>query len=221
MRDVHQDAGAQAELDALGLEVLPVVVRGDRRLVVAHPQQLVEFFGLPPEDRTAEWTDLVDAAERVLLAFERLLTQLPEDRIHDPTPNRGRDMRNMTINVFGLMEELIHCMDSCQFSYQAHKDHDATYVEYASVRQLREYAAQARERWVARARRVGPDEVDAYVTTDRKGDVTQYLALDSGARHAAGHLRQAYQFLRDIGIAPMDELTVEQMRPIQVQTSLY
>ena len=221
MRDVHEDAAAQAELDALGLEVLPVVIQGDRHLVVAHPDQLFAFFGLPPEDRNAEWTELVDAAERVLLAYERLLTQLPEARIYDPTPNRGRDMRNMTINVFGLMDELVSCMDRGHFSYQAHKDHDATYVDYTSVRQLREYAAAARERWIARARRVGPDEVDAYVTTDRKGDVTQYLALDSGARHAAGHLRQAYQFLRDIGIEPQDELTLEEMRPIQVQESLY
>jgi hypothetical protein len=157
----------------------------------------------------------------VLLAFERMLTQLPDDRIYDPTPNRGRDMRNMTINVYGLMEELINCMDRNHFSYQGHKDHDATYVNYSSVAQLREYAADARKRWVERARRVRPEEADAYVTTDRKGDVTQYLALDSGARHAAGHLRQAYQFLRDIGIEPKDELTLEQMKPIQVQTSLY
>lgn len=221
MRDVHQDPGAQAELDALGLEVLPVVIQGDRHLVVAHVDQLREWLGLPPEDRRADWGDLVDAAERVLRAFERVLTQLPDDRISDPTPNRGRDMRNMTVNVFGLMEELINTMDKGHFSYQAHKDHDATYAGYGSVRELQTYAAAARERWVARARRVAPGDVNGFVTTDRKGDITQYLALDAGARHAAGHLRQAYQFLRQIGVEPEGEMTAEEMAPIQVQTSLY
>lgn len=221
MRDVHQDPGAQAELDALGLEVLPVVIDGDRHLVVGHVEQLREWLGLPPEDRRADWSALVSAAERVLLAFERVLTQLPDERIIDPTPNRGRDMRNMTVNVFGLMEELVNTMETGHFSYQAHKDHDATYVGYRSVRELQEYARGARERWAARARRMTPDEVDATVRTDRKGDMTQYLALDAGARHAAGHLRQAYQFLRQIGIEPQAEMTVEEMAPIQVQTSLY
>lgn len=66
-----------------------------------------------------------------------------------------------------------------------------------------------------------PEEGEGFVSTDRKGDQTQYLVLDSGARHAAGHLRQAYQFLRDIGIEPIDELTPDHMGPIQVQASLY
>jgi hypothetical protein len=119
------------------------------------------------------------------------------------------------------MEELIVTMDTGHFSYQAHKGHDKKSADFHKVSELQAYAKDARERWVARARRVTPDEIDGFVSTDRKGDMTQYLALDAGARHAAGHLRQAYQFLREIGIEPDDEMTAEEMAPIQVQTSLY
>ena len=217
---MHNNPAAQAELDALGLEVLPVVIQGDRHLVVGHVAQLREWLGMPPEEG-AQWHELVDAAERVLMAFEILLTQLPDEHITDPTPNRGRDMRNMTVNIFSLMEELIVTMDTGRFSYQAHKDHDKKSVDFHTTAELIAYAHDARRRWAERARRVGPDEIDGFVSTDRKGDLTQYYALDAGARHAAGHLRQAYQFLRQIGIEPHDEMTREDMAPIQVQESLY
>lgn len=220
MRDAHEDPTAQAELDALGLDVLPVVVRGDRHLVVGHVEQLREWLGLPAEDGP-EWSALIDATERVLLAFERMLRQLPEESITLPTPNRGRDMRNMTVNVFGFLEELIVAMDTGRFSYRDFKERDARSVDLHRVSELLEYARNARERWIARARRVPPEEVGARVVTDTKGDVTQYLALDSGGRHAAGHLRQAYEFLRQLGIEPVDEMTVDRMAPIRVQSSLY
>src|SRR5262249_28027643 len=200
--------------------VLPVVIQGDRHVVVGHVAQLREFLGMPPEEG-AEWNDLVDAAERVLLAFERLLTQLREEDITKPTPNRGRDMRNMTVNIFSLMEELIVTMRTKHFSYQAHKDHDKISVDMKSVADLRAYAKHAREKWIAAARAFPRERIDEPITTDRKGDLTQYQALDAGSRHAAGHLRQAYAFLRQLGIEPIDEMTREEMAPIQVQESLY
>ena len=218
---MHNNPAAQAELDALGLEVLPVVILPDgRSLVVGHVAQLREFLGMPPEE-AKPWHELVDAAERVLMAFEILLTQLPDDKITLPTPNRGRDMRNMTVNIFSLMEELIVTIDTGHFSYQAHKDHDAKSVNFTKTAELIAYAKDARERWAKRAREVAPDEVDAFVSTDRKGDLTQYLVLDAGARHAAGHLLQAYQFLRQLGMEPHEPMTREEMKPIQVQESLY
>jgi hypothetical protein len=217
---VHNNPAAQAELDALGLEVLPVVIQGDRHVVVGHVAQLREFLGMPPEEG-AQWHELVDAAERALMAFELLLEQLPDDKIALPTPNRGRDMRNMTVNIFSLMQELIVCMDTGHFSYAAHKEHDKIAVNFTKTSQLIEYARDLRKRWAERARRVTGDDIDGFVSTDRKGDMTQYFVLDAGARHAAGHLMQAYQFMRDQGIEPAEPLTREDLRPIQVQESLY
>ncbi len=217
---MHLDPSAQAELDALGLEVLPVVIQGDRHLVVGHVAQLREWLGMPPEDG-ASWHDLVDAAERVLMAFELLLEGLPDDKITLPTPNRGRDMRNMTVNIFSLMQELIVCMDTGHFSYAAHKEHDKIAVDFTKTSELIAYAKDLRQRWAARAREVKPEEMDGFVSTDRKGDLTQYLVLDAGARHAAGHLLQAYQFMKDIGLPVKEALSREEMKPIQVQESLY
>ena len=217
---MHLDPTAQAELDALGLEVLPVVIQGDRHLVVGHVAQLREWLGMPPEDG-ASWHDLVDAAERVLMAFELLLEGLPDDKITLPTPNRGRDMRNMTVNIFSLMQELIVCMDTGHFSYAAHKEHDKIAVDFTKTSELIAYAQDLRRRWAKRAREVKPEEMDGFVSTDRKGDLTQYLVLDAGARHAAGHLLQAYQFMKDIGLPVKEALSREEMKPIQVQESLY
>lgn len=217
---MYQDPSAKAELDALGLEVLPVVVQGDRHLVVGHVEQLRAWLGLPPETH-AEYADLVAASEKVLTAFERLLAQLPDERITDPTPNRGRDMRDMTVNVFSLMDGLITAMDTGHFSYRAHKEADAQSGRFRSAGELIAYAREIRERWFARALRLSSEDAERLVTTDRKGDLTQYLILDAGARHAAGHLRQAYEFLRQIGIEPANELTAEAITPIEIQTSLY
>jgi len=201
--------------------VLPVVVRGDRHLVVGHVEQLREWLGLPADEEHVPYAELVAACDRVLVAFITMLRQLPDERITDPTPNRGRDMRNMTVNVFSLMTEVVHALDDGRFSYQAHKDADAQSVRFRGTAELIAFAEERRAQWLARSGRVTSADAARLVPSDRKGEMTQHQILDAAARHAAGHLRQAYQFLRQMGIEPAGELTAAAMRPIVVQTSLY
>jgi hypothetical protein len=217
VRDIWKDATAKAELDALGLDAVPVVVRGTEYLEVFHVDQLREWLGMSHEAADASYLDVVAACERVLKSFESCLLQLPDAQITAPTPNRGRDMRDMTLNIYGGVAELARAMDSGRFETHGFAGPQRG---FANAREMYEYAKGVRSEWVARALRVTPEEAGDLVKTER-GEVTQYQMLDVIARHSAGHLRQCYVFLREIGIMPVHEMSDAEIAPIDVQKALY
>jgi hypothetical protein len=193
------------------------VVRGNERLEVFHVDQLREWLGVAADEDGASYLDLVAACERVLKSYEACLLQLPDEHITSPTPNRGRDMRDMTLNIYGGVAELTKAMDSGRFETHGFAGPQRS---FESAREMYDFATVVRKDWVARALRVTEDEAGHIIETER-GEVTQHQMLDVIARHSAGHLRQCYAFLRQIGIEPSHEMSDAEMAPIDVQKSLY
>lgn len=179
--------------------------------------QLRQWLGLSDEAADASYLDLVAACERVLKGFESCLQQLADEQITAPTPNRGRDMQDMTLNIYGGVAELTRAIDSGRFETHGFAGPQRS---FSSAREMHAYATAVTEEWVARALRVSPDQAGDLVQTER-GEVTQYQMLDVIARHSAGHLRQCYAFLRQIGITPTHEVSDDEMAPIDVQKALY
>ncbi|MGH2490291.1 MAG: hypothetical protein ACRDF9_02170, partial [Candidatus Limnocylindria bacterium] len=91
---------------------------------------------------------------------------------------------------------------------------------FGTVADLIDFARDTRDRWLQRISRLTLEEAERPVMTKR-GIPTQYQVLDLVACHVAGHLRQTYAFLRQIGVEPRQEMTVEEMAPIAVQRELY
>jgi hypothetical protein len=218
VRDIHADRDAAAEHRALGFDSVPVAIQGDRRLEIYHVDQLRDWLGLAVEEGAPGYLDLVAACERVLKAVERAVLQVPEEHLGSPTPNRGRDVRELTYNIHAPLWTVADSLDTGVYRTAAKSFENSRYI--TSVVELAEFARVVRQRWLARALRATRDEIESVVAT-RRGDLSQLQLLDFQARHAAGHLRQLYVFLRGLGIEPARELTAAEMAPISLTEDVF
>lgn len=149
---------------------------------------------------------------RILIAVERAVLEVPSERLADPTPNRGRDLREMVFNIHERIPPMAESLDTGVYAWK-HGDDYSRSRHFRTSEELGGYCAEIRKAWFRRAALVDDDAAYEMVQT-RRGPVTHLQLLESQAFHAAQHLRQIYVFMRQIGITPTRELTAAEMEPV-------
>lgn|GEM_PF-2851645 len=149
---------------------------------------------------------------RILLAVEKAVLQVPSERLSDPTPNRGRDLRELVFNIHDRIPPMAASLDSGTYDWK-HGDDYSRSRRFLVSDELGRFCSEVREAWFQRASRVGDDAAYEMVQT-RRGPVTHLQLLESQAFHAAQHLRQIYVFMRQIGMTPAHEMTAAEMAPV-------
>ncbi len=213
------DPEAQAEWRALGLDIVPVIALGERRQALWHVDQLRDFLGLPPAVDAPPYQSLVAALDRVLEAVERAVRQVPTAHLATPTPNRGRDLRELIFNIHDPVRAMGEALGSGRFERVSTEDEPRS-RHFATTELLADYARATRLGWLARATAVDDEQAARAVPTPR-GPLTHQQLLEAQAHHAAQHLRQIYVFLREIGIAHEQELTVAELAPITLGDQVF
>lgn len=196
-----------------------MAARGGRYVEIMHVDQLREFLGLPAEDATAGYQELVEALGCVLEAVERAVRQLPEGMLSAPTSNRGRDIRELAYNIHYPVRLMVRALGSGLFDWSTAGDYAAS-RHFSSTVDLAEFCRDTRQSWLETARRATAGDVDRVAWTP-KGLLTNRQILEAQAWHAAQHLRQIYIFLRESGIEPEHELTADEMEPIRLGETVY
>ena len=208
------DADARAEWEALGLDSLPVAVRGDRRLLIFHVDQLRSFLGLEAGNTAGSYQDYVAALERVLEGVERAVRQVPAEHFATPTPNRGRDLAELVFNIHEPGHLMQESLDSGGFYWRTQDDHERS-RRFKNTQELADFCREVRVGWFTRASAVDDETAQSTVQTE-KGPLTYQQVLEAQSFHAAQHLRQIYVFLRELGVEPKQELTAADIAPIQL-----
>lgn len=179
---------------------------------ILHTDQLRAFLGIEASPAVASYRELAGALDRILKAVEQAVRQVPTERLSDPTPNRGRDLRELVFNIHDRIPPMAAALDSGRYEWR-HGDDFGRSRRFGTTEELARFSAEVRAAWLARAERMDDGAGYEMVQTPR-GPVTQLQLLESQAFHAAQHLRQIYVFMRQIGIAPVGEITAEEMAPI-------
>lgn len=218
-RDIYSNPEAKAEWEALGLGTVPCAVRGEEHLEILHTDQLRAFLGLGTSEAPASYRGLARAMNRILEAVERAVRQVPSERLSDPTPNRGRDLRELVFNIHDRILPMADALDSGVYQWQ-HGDDYGRSRRFSATEELAGFCFETRTAWLRRAGLVEDDAAHEMVQT-RRGPVTHLQLLESQAFHAAQHLRQIYVFMRQIGIAPSGELTAAEMAPITLGEQVF
>lgn len=218
-RDVYNDPEARSEMAALGFDAVPVAVLGELRLAILHADQLREMLGLPAEAPPGSYQELVAALNRVLEAVEEAVLLLPAEHISTPTPNRGRDIRELAYNIHYPVRVMAVSLDSGLFEWRTEKDF-AKSRRFTAPAELVAFCREIRQNWQKRARLVGEEDAQNYTET-LKDAFSNLQILESQAWHAAQHLRQIYVFLRAIGVEPAHEMTAEEMTPIHLGDTVF
>ena len=198
---------------------VPCAVRGKDYVEILHTDQLRAFLGLRTSEALASYRQLAAAMNRILEAVERAVRQVPTERLSDPTPNRGRDLRELVFNIHDRILPMAASLDSGVYEWRNGDDYGRS-RRFSTTQELAEFCSNVRTAWLQRAALVDDDAAYEMVQTSR-GPVTHLQLLESQGFHAAQHLRQIYVSIRQIGIAPAGEMTAAEMAPITLGEQVF
>jgi hypothetical protein len=167
--------------------VLPTVVVHGRAAPVLHVSQLAEALGLPAPPGGSPAQEGEDALA-VLRSWIDALRGAGWETLLEPTPARGRSLRNLTVNVFHPFELLPAAWASGEFPWRP-EDDGAREERLVHLGDLLAFAAGAADGWRDFLAQEDVDGGDRTVESPR-GEV-RFSALVSFQRwHAAYHYRQ-------------------------------
>jgi hypothetical protein len=117
----------------------------------------------------------------------------------EPTPSRGRSLRNLTVNTFHPIELLPEAWEQGRFDWDPDRDEERELV-LGDAAAIVDYADGIAGGWHDFLLRTGDQSADLTVRTPR-GELSFAELLDSQRWHAAYHYRQLVAFLRSRGEA--------------------
>ena len=205
--DVSDGATGTQRWEDAGRPIVPSVSIDGEAEPVLHVSQLAAALGVSvrptlPSSRLASDTLVL------LDAWLGGIRPLAIEVLREPTPSRGRSLRNLTVNVFHPFELLPGAWATGVFPWDP--DEDATReLGLTTAERLVAYATEIRSSWGAfvgeRAADVGLS--DPPIASPR-GDVTYSVVLDVQRWHAAFHLRQVDAVLHTRLLPDLSELAL-------------
>lgn len=179
-----------------GRPLVPTLVLNGRAIAIQSVTQIAAALGLTDVDRLSSAVLAQDAAG-LLEDWDRAIRDLGWDLLLEPTPSRGRSLRNLTVNVFHPFELLPDAWAMGEFDWNPERDHDreSRLPDRASVSA---YVGRTLSEWHRFLRDVG-DELqlrDPRIASPR-GEVLYSQLLDAQRWHVAFHSRQVDAFLLD------------------------
>lgn len=163
-----------------------------------HVSQLAAALGVPvPEG--GEWLAAGWDLAGILEAWCDELRLTGFELAVEPTPSRGRTLRNLTVNTFHPVELLAAAWESGCFDWDPELDEERE-RELTDGRALTAYAERATATWHDFLLGAGDVPGDRPISTAR-GTLDFSELVRSQRWHAAYHHRQLVEFLRSRGVA--------------------
>lgn len=186
-----------------------------------HPSQIGSLLGLDVEDAqpsTAVAWGLLDVLQRWI----DVIDDVPFEMLRTPTPSRGRDVRNLTVNVFRPIRMLADTWKDREFHWYTG---EADLQQEAFLRVTAQVVGFAREihmEFYGFLHEEGDrlSEQDPAITGNR-GEMPYSALLVTQRFHAAFHYRQIVDHLGSQGITDLPPLPEALIREIGLPPNLY
>lgn len=206
-------------LHRLGADSVPVVSKGDRFVYAQSLGDVAEFLGLDayvgPQLSAPE---LVDKLDMVLAAAQRFWRQMPDDALERKLPNRDRSYRVLAHHIFRIPEAFLEVMAGRPLTYEMLTSSPPD--DMRTVGQVAAYGQDIRDRirswWLALEDVTGERRVPTYY-----GDQPMHEVLERTTWHAAQHVRQTMMILEQLGIAPDQPLTADDLAGLPVPDKVW
>ena len=200
--DVEQEPEALKDLERLGIPLVPAVVVGDR---VAHgwnPKGVAELVGVPYfETEHLLPAELTQRLEKILLAAQHAISQVPAEHIDMTSPGRDRSVRQLGYHIFRLCLAFRNGMEEGQYPERwLLEEAPPEITDGAAVAGYGQMVLEQLTDWLRQ-----PGSWKQVVNT-YYGPQTAHELLERTVWHAAQHLRQIYDFLNRMGLTPDNPL---------------
>jgi len=196
---VLEDQEGLAELRRLGARSVPVLSRGDAWTFAQNISAVVKFLGLNEATGPAlSAPELMERLRYFIETAQRLIAQMPDDRLAIEVPNRPRSYRVLGHHIFRIPEVLLETAQGATLTHEALMSAPAPDMGSA---QIAAYGADVGARlgawWDAKADKSGKDAVDTYY-----GPQTLHEVMERTTWHCGQHVRQWVMLLGMQGVAP-------------------
>ena len=202
-KNVLEDPEAFAELEALGVRLVPIVAKGTDWANGAVFRDVARVAGfdyrahkmLAPSEIAAKVLMIIDAAGRYL-------AQIPDARLDNVLPGRPRSYRQLCYHVFNIPEVFLdHVEHDAPYTYEALKSILPAGMETKA--DLLAHGAAIGERFAAWWAREGEATDFTQPGNVYYGEVTLHEVLERTGWHSGQHTRQIILMLREkLGIEP-------------------
>ncbi len=205
--NVHGNPAAQADMERLGIPLVPATVVGEQFVHGWNPGQLAALVGVPFDDTPAlSPRELAETLDNILYYNQHLVTRLTAAQLALKHPERDRTLRDLAFHVFRLSAAFVDCMEQRRFLEEWLLE--GAPPDVRSGDDIAAYGQQVRDRigaWFEQAQ----DAVFAGTTPTYYGEQGVHLLLERTTWHAGQHLRQVYDLLETDGSLPVSPLAVE------------
>jgi hypothetical protein len=207
----------------VGKPTVPSMLLDGRPVPVIHPVQVAGIIGMAdPSGGPEPWLPLAWDVAAILDDWVRLLPSYSEEALLAPTLSRGRNSRNLTVNVCRPIALLPTAFREGFFAWYTGEADLQVEAYLRSVEEVTAYARAASDAWQGWLLEVSEEEglPDPFVTSTR-GDTSFSDLVRSQRFHAAFHHRQITDFLVTEGVAVERQLDVAAMGGIGLPEALY
>ncbi|MBI2527805.1 MAG: DinB family protein [Candidatus Rokubacteria bacterium] len=209
----------QAELERLGIRLVPAVAVGARAVHGWNPEGYAALLGVEyrPAPRLAP-AALAARLDRILATAERLVACLPEPLMGWKPPQRDRSLRDLGYHLFRVGLAFADAMHSGALPEGWLQETAPAGLSDGPA--LARYAALVRERLTGWFEGAGGGEYERVISV-YYGPQSGHDLLERTTWHAAQHLRQLHALAIACGITPPDPLPVADFEGLPLPASLW
>lgn len=199
---------------------MPALVIDGRPTTILHVSQVASLLGLPVQTGAVAERVAWDTVT-ILKTWTETLAVLDWDLVMQPTPSRGRTIRNLTVNTFHPFELVPEAFHTGTFEWYPERD-DERERGLTDMPALRHYADRVLEGWelflFEFSDRLGDP---SRMSTGPQGELTFTALLEAQRWHSAWHHRQVVDHCRGQGRRDLPEVPEPLMDDIRLPADIY
>jgi hypothetical protein len=192
-----------------------------RPSTILHVSQIAALLGMPPPVGSTASVRVAWDLCLVLESWVDNLEHLDRATMVEPTPSRGRSIRNLTVNTFHPIVLLPSAFEEGRFDWYP-EDDDERERRLTGTVEVHDYATCILDGWKLFLLARDDDAGDRQrVVSGPRGTLTYAALLESQRWHAAWHLRQVLDHCARRGIEPASTLGSELIDQIGLPARIY
>jgi hypothetical protein len=217
--NVDEAPAARAELDRLGVPLVPAVAVGDRAVHGWNPEAYARLLGVDyrPPARLAP-AALAGRLDRILEAATALVAALPDAALAFTPPERERRLGDLAYHLFRVAASFPDALEQGVLPEAWFQERPP--ASLGSARALAAWGGRVREglgRWLAAA----PPATYERVIAVYYGPQDAHELLERTTWHAAQHLRQLYDLVGRLGIEPSRPLPADALAGLPLPEAVW
>ena len=196
-----------ALLHGLGARSVPVISKGEEFVFAQSIGDVADFLEVEV-DTSPQLSpeELIAKLDMIVLAAQRFIRQIPDDRLGENIKDRPRSLRDLGYHIFRIVEALVEVAEGAELTYSYYQDKPPADIQTGE--QIATYGEGVRQSlnawWNGRENKDCQAEVETYFGTKPLHEV-----MERSTWHPGQHLRQIMMVLEGMDVAPDQPLAAE------------